>query len=396
MARLAPGPRLRGREVELRALDDVLDRVASGRSAIVLVEGEAGIGKTRLLAETLERARARGVQVAAGRAEELERTRPFGLVADTLGCVRSSSDPRRAAIAGLLATSVGDRGPMTVSSDPGLQFQAVDAFVDLVEALALRGPLVVGVDDLQWADPSSLLTLGTLGRRLIDVPLALIGCLRPSPHPEELQRTLRALEQAGAQRLALGRLDQQAVVGLVAEAVAAEPGPGLLAEVAGAGGNPLFVTELVAARVQEGAIRTVDGRAEVTELSLPPSLRLTILRRLSLLPENTLEALQAASIPGSSFALTDLSSVAGRSLRTCQRCWRRRSGRGWWRMTATVSGSATTSSARRSTRTFPPACAWGCTARRAGGWRRREPQPCGWPSTWPAGPGRGTPRPPPG
>jgi tetratricopeptide (TPR) repeat protein len=314
MARLPPGPRLRGRQVELRALGETLDRVASGRSAIVLVEGEAGIGKTRLLAEALEQARARGVRVMAGRAEALERTRPFGLVADTLGCVRSSSDPRRAAIATLLATKAGDRGPMTVSSDPGLQFQAVDAFVDLVETLALDRPLVVGVDDLQWADPSSLLTLGTLGRRLVDVPLALIGCLRPSPHLSDLEQTLQALEHSGAQRLALGQLDQQAVVGLVAEAVAAEPGPGLLAEVQGAGGNPLFVTELVAARVEEGAIRTVDGRAEVAELSLPPSLRLTILRRLSLLPEATLEALRSASILGSSFALADLSSVTGRAV----------------------------------------------------------------------------------
>jgi predicted ATPase len=314
MAGLAAGPRLRGRELELRALGDALDRVASGSSASVLVEGEAGIGKTRLLAETLERARARGMQVAAGRAEELQRTRPFGLVADTLGCVRSSPDPCRAAIAALLATSAGEDGPMTVTSDPGLQFQAVDALVDLVEALALERPLVLAVDDLQWADPSSLLTLGTLGRYLLDLPLALIGCLRPSPHPAELERTLRALEQAAARRLALGQLDQRAVAGLVAEAVAAEPGPGLLAEVAGARGNPLFVAELVAARVQEGAIRTVDGRAEVTELSLPPSLRLTILRRLSLLPERTLEALRAASILGSSFALTDLSSLAGRSV----------------------------------------------------------------------------------
>jgi predicted ATPase len=190
MARLASGPRLRGRDRELRALGEALDRVASGRSATVLVEGEAGIGKTRLLAETLERARARGMEVATGRAEELERTRPFGLVAVTLGCWRSSADPRRAAIAALLATRTGDQGPMTVSSDPGLQFQVVDAFVDLVEALALQRPLLLGVDDLQWADPSSLLTLGTLSRRLVDLPLGLIACLRLSPHPQELERTL--------------------------------------------------------------------------------------------------------------------------------------------------------------------------------------------------------------
>ena len=111
----------------------------------MLIEGEAGIGKSRLLAEALADARSRGMQVAACRAEELEQNRPFGLVAGVFGCVRSSPDPRRAAIAGLLAAG-GDRarGPITVTSDPGLRFRAVDAFADLAEELALSGPLVIG------------------------------------------------------------------------------------------------------------------------------------------------------------------------------------------------------------------------------------------------------------
>jgi hypothetical protein len=147
MARLAPVPRLRGREVELRAVGDAFDRVAAGHPATLLVEGEAGIGKTRLLAEALDDAHSRGLEVVTGRAQELERTRPFGVLADTLACTGactgSSPDPRRRAIAGLLTPRVGDRGPLTVSSDPDLQFQAVDAFGDLIEALALRGPLVL-------------------------------------------------------------------------------------------------------------------------------------------------------------------------------------------------------------------------------------------------------------
>ena len=73
---------LRGRAEEARALDEALDLLASGRAAITLVEGEAGIGKTRLLSETLDHARSRGFQVAGGCGEELERTRPFGLVAE--------------------------------------------------------------------------------------------------------------------------------------------------------------------------------------------------------------------------------------------------------------------------------------------------------------------------
>ena len=100
-------PRLRGRETETRVLREALDRVARGGQAIVLVEGEAGIGKTRLLDETLADAAGRGIQVAAGRADELERARPFGLLAGAFGCVPASADPRRAAIAGFLSARPG-------------------------------------------------------------------------------------------------------------------------------------------------------------------------------------------------------------------------------------------------------------------------------------------------
>ncbi len=313
MVTLAPVPRFCGREAEARVLGESLDRAASGRPAVVLIEGEAGIGKTRLLDEVLADARGRGMQVAAGRAEELERTRPFGLVAVTFGCARSSADPRRAAIGGLLAAGgAGDGSPITVTSDPGLQFRAVDAFADLAEELALSGPLVIGADDLQWADPSSLLTLGVLSRLLADLPVALIGCYRPSPRLPELDRLASALEAPGARHLTLGPLAAGAVTGLVAETVAAEPGPGLLAEMAGAGGNPLFVAEMLGALALEGAIETAGGRAELAEVSLPPTLRLTILRRLSFLPGETLHALRAASILGSSFSLTDLATVTTR------------------------------------------------------------------------------------
>jgi hypothetical protein len=128
MSTSAQLPRLRGRGLELGVLAGTLDRVAAGRPAAAVVEGAAGIGKTRMLAETLDGASARGFGVVTGRARELERTRPFGLLSDALACSRSSPDPRRAAIAALLATQTGARGPLTVTSDPGLPFQAIDAW----------------------------------------------------------------------------------------------------------------------------------------------------------------------------------------------------------------------------------------------------------------------------
>ena len=313
MGTLAPAGRIRGREAEMLAISAALDHAASGRPAIVLIEGEAGIGKSRLLAEAHAAARARGLQIATGRAEELEQSRPFGIMASVFGCAQSAPDPRRAAIAGLLASQgAGDQGPVTVTSDPGLRFRAVDAFIDLVEDLALAGPLLLGLDDLQWADPSSLLTLGAIGRRLAYLPVALLGCFRPAPRVPELERLVQALEAAGGRQLVLRPLGGQAVAEIVTEMVAAEPGQRLLAELTGAAGNPLFVTELLGAMMQEGTIEVAGGRAEVTATTLPPTLRLTILRRLSFLPEDTLDTLRTASILGTGFSLTDLSAVTAR------------------------------------------------------------------------------------
>ena len=305
--------RLRGREAEVRILAEALDQAACGSLAIVLVEGEAGIGKTRLLEEALTGAAARGMQAAAGRPEELERARPFGLLADAFGCGPAPPDPQRAAIAELLAAGGGSSDhPVTVTSDPGLQFRAVDAFGELVETLALSGPLVIGADDLQWADPSSLLTVAAMARRLPGLPVAIIGCLRPVPRSSELDGLIRALQAAGARQLTLPPLGAEAVRELTCEAVAAEPGPGLLSEISGAAGNPLFVTELLGALLQEDAIKVADGRADIAEARLPPSLRLTILRRISFLPEDTIQLLQVASVMGSTFSLTDLALVSGR------------------------------------------------------------------------------------
>lgn len=304
----------RGRQAEAAVLDDAIERATSGRLAVVLIDGEAGIGKTRLLEDALGKARGRGLAVVAGRAAELAQTRPFGLVAGMFGITRSSPDPRRAAIGRLLATAEdGERGPITVTSDPGLQYQAVDAFADLAEELALAAPLVIGADDLHWADPSSLLTLGALDARLAHLPAAIIGCFRPVPHGTGLKRLVGTLEAAGGRRLSLRELDGQAVAELVADSVGAAPGCRLLAGISGAAGNPLFVTELLGALAHEQVITITDGQAEVADLSLPPTLRLTILRRISFLPDDTLEALRFASILGSGFTLTDLAAGTGRS-----------------------------------------------------------------------------------
>ncbi|QGH69679.1 AAA family ATPase [Pseudactinotalea sp. HY158] len=315
MAASSPPPTLRGRGAEMNHLGRALERVLTGQSVRVLIEGEGGIGKSRLLAETLTLARAQGFEVVTAKGDEVQQTRPFGVIADALGCVRTATDTRRRDIAELLTTHEHtDRGTITVSSDPGLQFRAVDALSDLVEALAVAGPLVVGLDDLHWADPSSLLTLAAIERAIEGLPVLLIACYRPFPRSRSLTEVVARLGAAGAVRLRPGPLDESDVAGLVAEVVGADPGGGLVAQASAAAGNPLFLIELLDSIMREGGLHRSDGRADIGDRSLPASLRLTILRRLSALPEAALRALRAGSLLGSSFSPDELAAVVGGGL----------------------------------------------------------------------------------
>jgi DNA-binding CsgD family transcriptional regulator/tetratricopeptide (TPR) repeat protein len=244
---------------------------------------------------------------------ELERRWPFGAIADCLAIRESTADGRRAAIARLLQEEApqGDGGSW-FGDTPSTEFRVVEAFVDLVEELSARGPVALAVEDLQWADPSTLLVLHRLGRRIGRLPVMLVATARPVPRSVELAACLEGLRANGGTELALGPLDQAAVAELVQELVGAPLGPNLLRQVAGAGGNPLWVTELVAALLRDGSITRTDGTAELTAVGVPPSLPLTILHRLSFLAPTTLEVLRVGSVLGTAFAVTDLSRMLGR------------------------------------------------------------------------------------
>jgi predicted ATPase len=299
---------LLGRDDELARVQNVLFNVRSeGSGAIVLLEGEAGIGKTRLLDELLTCAREQGFEVARGSAYELERDRPFGAVADALELVPDSADPERAAIGRLIGGGAED----AQAEAPQLRFRILDDIVSLVEQLASRAPFVLALEDLHWADSSALLVVDRLGRRLHQLRLALIGTRRPLPNRPELDSLMASAGHEGF-RVPLPPLADPAVDALVNQLLGAPPGAQLLATVADAAGNPFFLEELVEALRIEGAIELVDGRAELEDVLLPPSLRLTILTRLAFLSKETLETLRVASVLGASFSPNDLAAVLGR------------------------------------------------------------------------------------
>lgn len=303
-------PRLHGRDGEMARLAKVVELAKSGRGGMAFVEGEAGIGKTRLLNETLAAARQHGFEVFCGRCEPLERLRPFGPLAEAFGCARASPDPRLSSIGRLVAPAPEEAGGLALAGT--LHYRAVEAFLELVEHLCVSGPVALALEDLHWADEPTLLTVRHLMRQVDCLPVAVLATLRPVPAMPQLTGLVESCVEEGVLHLRLGPLATGPVEALAAETLGAPPGPRLQSELAGAGGNPLFVIELLRALAQESLVSLAGEYAEVEEVQVPPSLRLTILRRLGVLTEPTLDLLRLAAVLGPTFSLGDLATVVNR------------------------------------------------------------------------------------
>ncbi|MDQ4129998.1 MAG: hypothetical protein M3133_03245, partial [Actinomycetota bacterium] len=163
------------------------------------------------------------------------------------------------------------------------------------------------------ADSLTVLTFHQLARRLRHLPLAVVGALRPLPRSDELERVVTELTAGGALHLTLRPLAESDVRLLVHHNVGARPGPELLRLVARAGGNPFYINELVSILLCEGAIEVAGDVAEVTRTSAPMSLRSSILRRLGFVSRDTLAVVRIASLLGSSFTVSALATVLGRT-----------------------------------------------------------------------------------
>lgn len=293
-----------GRGDELATLDRALTRAESGQGQAVFIEGEGGIGKTCLIDEVLAEARRKGFQVWTGAADELEQDRPFGPLIDALDLSRSSADTARAEIVTLLSASAADTARAVA---PEFRERLIEDIVSLVEQSASGHPAVLAVEDIHWADPSTLASLRRVIRRAALARLIVIASFRPSPAGDQLVR-----DMPDAHHVVLGPLDAARTELLVATLVDATPGPRLLSETARTGGNPLFITELISALEADELIAKRAGVAEFEGGKIPGSMGVLILRRLSFLSEDVLGALRLAATLGVSFSVGDLSTVSKR------------------------------------------------------------------------------------
>ena len=305
--RVTPARTLIGRDGELATLVGLMAKVAAGRGNSVLIEGEPGIGKSALVRAVLARAADRGCAAFWGAGDELGQALPLRPLLDGLRVFEQPADPRRNMIVRLLRGEAG--------ADRGLDVSAAlaEQLLALVAEQCAAAPTILVIDDLQWADRASVTLWGRLARSARQMPLLLVGTMRPVPQRADLLSLRRTA--GDAVRLRLTGLDKAAVAELVTSLLGAMPDEKLLRLADGAAGNPLYVIELLAALARSSGVAvTTAGTAGLVRGSAPGSLAAAIADRLGFVSGPVREVLRAAALLGVDFAVPDLAVVLGRGV----------------------------------------------------------------------------------
>ena len=280
-----------GRDSEREVIGNFLKLLRDGVGSSVLIQGEPGIGKTALVQYARALAQP-GLRVLSGSARRLERDRPFGLMEDAL-----ASDPQLRA----RSVSVLAKGSPTLNDLPqeglGAQWQIVDTVADLVETAATEEPLLMILDDLHWADSSSIIAVSHLIHRIQSASIGLLISRRLNPTSPELDALVEELIATGTSMLTLRPLTQEQVDKLIQERLPRLRRAEATKYVARSGGNPLYVQELLSFFEQESSLDPSE---------LPADLRALINRRLRSLESDVVDCLRVAAVLGARFNLDDL------------------------------------------------------------------------------------------
>jgi DNA-binding CsgD family transcriptional regulator/tetratricopeptide (TPR) repeat protein len=306
MARRVTSSALVGRADELKAVHDAASSAKAGRARIVLVAGDAGIGKTRLIGELCARIEQEGMLAALGGCIQLgdaslayaplvevlrELRRHLG--AEALGALLG---PGMASVGALL----GDAGPPPSDVGAGALFEHLLGFLG---RLGARQPALLVFEDMHWADPSTRDLVAFLGRNLREEAVALVLTYRTDElhrrHP--LRTLLTDLERdPKVERIVLPGLTRPELITLLGEITAEPPTAEIVDDlVARTDGNPFYVEELMAAGRVGG--------------SLPATLADAILSRVSELPAPTPSVLHQAAVLGEAIDDQLLADVTGQS-----------------------------------------------------------------------------------
>lgn len=285
-----------GRDEVFRELTAALARTAGGAGDCLVVEGTAGIGKSRMLESLAAEASTVEVAVAYGQAASMDRVTPLA----TMTSLFRSYAPE------LCAGPVAD-------GEAGALWR-VDQLRARIEDHVRDRRLLVLLDDVHWADELTALALRMLVPALASSPVMWVLARRPGPIKDAdpaAQDAVDWLIAEGAQRVWLGPLDDGAVAALCAQALGAKPDESVLTLAERTGGNPFLLWELLTALHGAGQLRICDGQASVVGDDLPSDFLGAVHRRLRDLSDGVRRLLEVGAVFGRPFTLHEAAGLLG-------------------------------------------------------------------------------------
>ena len=276
-----------------------------------MVEGPAGIGKSRLLAATREAAEGAGFRVLAARGSDLERELPFGIVRQLFDPLLVDPDDRARWLSGPAQSAARVFEPPddgAASSD--VSYGALYGLFWVTANLAADGPLLLLIDDLHWCDQASLRFVAYLERRLEGLHVLIAGAARTSEQPSDSRLLAEIADDPLAVSVRPVELSEAAVAALVRERLGGEAEQAFCAACHEAtGGNPLLVRELLKTLQAEG-VRPDRAHADAIREVGPRAVSRTVLLRLARLPLDVVPVARAVAVLGDGAALPAVATVA--------------------------------------------------------------------------------------
>jgi DNA-binding CsgD family transcriptional regulator len=309
-------PALLEREAELDELQAALADGARGSGRLIVIEGEAGIGKSRLLDAAGEAAERAGMGVLSARGTELERDFPFALVSQLFGpAVHGASEAQREEILDEAARPAGrivgiEPSDVDAGYLPDASFGILNALFWLTSNLAERTPLLLAVDDAQWSDQASLRFLIFLLPRLADLPVALALSVRTGESGSESELLGQLSTDPAADVIRPARLGGTSVAELVRAELTNEAADAFCAACREAtGGNPFMLHELLRELRADHSLGNAADAQRIRELA-PQSIQRAVLARLGRLSQEARILAQAVAVLGDDAELRDAAELA--------------------------------------------------------------------------------------